>query len=47
MRKYGLDAAALVRAVEQLTGDSFGLGDQDFLSVSASAAPKNAKAEDL
>jgi transketolase len=46
MKKYGLDAAALVRAVEGLIGTSLGLADEDLLAVRLEPQ-STAKAEDL
>jgi transketolase len=47
MRKYGLDAMALVRAVEQLLGEQFHLSEQDLAAVRLSAMHSAAKAEAL
>ena len=30
LKKYGLDAAALVRAAEDLVGEEFGIGEDSF-----------------
>lgn len=47
MKKYGLDAPALVRAVEQLAGKSLDLTDADFQAVEIAQDQSTAKAEDL
>jgi transketolase len=47
MKKYGLDAAALVRAVEELWGEPLGLADEDLRAVELAPAESTAKAEDL
>lgn len=47
MKKYGLDALALVRAVESLTGESFGLGEDDLAAIRLTAVHSAAKAEAL
>ena len=47
MRKYGLDAAALVRAVETLTGESLNLTDDDFHIPEIAPTQGISKAEDL
>ena len=47
MKEYGLDATALVRAVEQLTGDSLGLTEDDLRAVRLDPAGGHTKAEDL
>lgn len=47
MKKYGLDAMALVRAVEQLLGQQFDLSEQDLAAVRLSAMHSAAKAEAL
>jgi transketolase len=47
MKKYGLDAAALVRAVEELWGESLGLADEDLRAVELAPVESTAKAEDL
>ena len=47
MKEYGLDAAALVRSVEQLTGQSLGLTEEDLGAVRLEPAESTAKAEDL
>jgi transketolase len=47
MQKYGLDATALVRAVEDLTGESFGLTEADLAAVRLSGVHSAAKVEAL
>jgi transketolase len=47
MKKYGLDAGALVRAVEALCGESLGVADEDLRAVELAPAEPEAKAEDL
>ena len=47
MKKYGLDAAALVTAVEQLCGKSLELSEADFQAVEIARDQSTAKAEDL
>jgi transketolase len=47
MKKYGMDAAALVAAVEGLTGTTFGVEPRDLEAVSLTPAASGAKAEDL
>jgi transketolase len=47
MQKYGLDAAALVRAVEELTGKPLGLTEDDLQAVQLEPVASTAKAEDL
>lgn len=47
MKKYGLDGMALVRAVEQLTGNEFGLREDDLAAVRLSEMHSAAKAEAL
>ena len=47
MKKYGLDAMALVGAVEQLLGEQFHLSEQDLAAVRLSAVHSAAKAEAL
>lgn len=47
MKKYNLDALALVRAVEQLTHESFGLTEEDLAAVRLSEVHSAAKAEAL
>lgn len=46
-KKYGLDAAALVGAVEQLSGKSLQLTESDFRPVEIARNQTTAKAEDL
>ena len=47
MRTYGLDAPALVAAIERLTGESFGITDADLDAVRIDAVHSAAKAEAL
>ncbi len=47
MKEYGLDAAALVRSVEQLVGESLGVNEEDLEAVRLGPGEINAKAEDL
>lgn len=47
MKKYGLDAMALVRAVEQLMGERFGLSEEDLAAVRLTQVHSAAKAEAL
>jgi len=47
MKKYGLDAAALVRAVESLSGESLGLADEDLRAVELAPVESTSKPEDL
>lgn len=47
MREYGLDALALVNAVEQLTGQAFGVGEDDLAAVRLDPVHSAAKAEAL
>ena len=47
MKKYGLDAPALVAAVEQLCGKSLDLTDADFQAIDIAPDQSTAKAEDL
>lgn len=47
MKKYGLDAPALVHAVEQLCGKSLNLTEADFQAVEIARDQSTAKAEDL
>lgn len=47
IKKYGLDAPALVRAVEQLSGKSLNLTEADFQAVEIAHDQSTAKAEDL
>ena len=47
MKKYGLDAAALVRAVEALSGESLGLADEDLRAVELAPVESTSKPEDL
>lgn len=47
MREYGLDALALVGAVERLTGASYGISEGDLAAVRLDAVHSEAKAEAL
>jgi len=47
MKEYGLNAAALVQAVEQLIGQSLDLTDDDFAFVEIAPTESGAKPEDL
>jgi transketolase len=47
MRHYGLDALALVRAVERLTGEETGLSEEDLSAVRMEAVHSAVKAEAL
>ncbi|NQT16291.1 MAG: transketolase [Planctomycetes bacterium] len=47
LRECGLDAAALVRAVEQLTGETLGLSEEDLAAVRIDPVQTTAKPEDL
>jgi transketolase len=47
MKEYGLDALALVRAVEKLTGESLGLTEDDLQAVRLEPTRSSTKAEDL
>jgi transketolase len=47
MREYGLDAPALVRAVEELTGRATGITESDLEAVRIEAVHSLAKAEAL
>jgi transketolase len=47
MKEYGLDATALVRAVEQLTGDSLDLSEEDLRAVRLDPVRSSSKVEDL
>jgi transketolase len=47
MKEYGLDATALVRAVEQLTGDSLDLSEEDLRAVRIDPVRSSSKVEDL
>lgn len=47
MKEYGLDALALVHAVERLLGASFSLTEADLAAVRVEAVPGGAKAEAL
>lgn len=47
MKKYGLDAAALVRAVEDLAGESLNVADEELRAVDLAPAEPTSKPEDL
>ncbi|HEY3363710.1 MAG TPA: transketolase C-terminal domain-containing protein [Symbiobacteriaceae bacterium] len=47
MKELGLDATALVRQVERLTGESFGITEDDLAAVRLTAVHSEAKAEAL
>ncbi|MCI0397195.1 MAG: transketolase [Chloroflexi bacterium] len=47
MREYGLDALALVQAVERLLGVSLGIGEEDLAAIRLETAHSEAKAEAL
>jgi transketolase len=47
MKKYGLDAIALVRAIERLLGRDFGVTEDDLTTVRLDAVHSAAKAEAL
>lgn len=47
MHHYGLDASALVAAIERLTGQRFGITDRDLDAVRIDAVHSTAKAEAL
>jgi transketolase len=47
MKEYGLDAPALVRAVEQLLGQSLHLGEEDLAAVRLETLQPTEKTEDL
>lgn len=47
MKEYGLDAPALVTAVEDLLGRTLGITDQDLASIRLDAVHSSAKAEAL
>jgi transketolase len=47
MRYYGLDAAALVRGVEDLLGETLGINEADLTEARAEAVHSTAKAEAL
>ena len=47
MREYGLDALALVRAVEKLLGEPLGIDEKDLQAVRLQAVHSQAKAEAL
>ncbi len=47
MREYGLDASALIRAVEQMTGQHYGITEADLTAIRLDATHSAAKAEAL
>lgn len=47
MEKYGLNAAAVMHAIEQLTGESLGIQINDIPTTAVPAPPAMAKPEDL
>lgn len=47
MKEHGLDASALVRAVEQLLGRNLELGEEDLAAVRLDTLPPAEKTEDL
>jgi transketolase len=47
MRECGLDASALVGAVEQLAGETLGIGEEDLAARPAGPVQTTAKPEDL
>ena len=47
MKKYGLDAAALISAVEKLTGQKFNIDEGELAAVRIETVNSNAKAEGL
>ncbi|HEX9013368.1 MAG TPA: transketolase C-terminal domain-containing protein [Anaerolineaceae bacterium] len=47
MKKYGLDAMALVRNLEKMTGSQFGLCEEDLASVHLTPVHSESKAEAL
>ncbi len=47
MRHYGLDALALVRGIERLTGETYGIGEADLEAARVEAVHSNVKAEGL
>jgi transketolase len=47
MKKYGLDAPALVRAVEELLGQSLGVAEEELRAVELPMFESPAKPEDL
>jgi len=47
MNYYGLDAIALVKGIEKLTGESFGITEQDLKAVRVEAVHSTTKAEGL
>lgn len=47
MKHYGLDATALVAGVERLTGERYGLTEDDLTAIRVDAVHSNVKAEGL
>lgn len=47
MREYGLDALALVKAVEEMVGKSLGIGETDLQTIRLQSVHSEAKAEAL
>jgi hypothetical protein len=47
MRKYGLDAIAVARAVEELTDTRFGFSEDDFDALEVGPAKGDLGPEDL
>jgi transketolase len=47
MKKYGLDAAALIHAVEKLTGKQFNINEEELAEVRIETANSDAKVEAL
>jgi transketolase len=47
LKEYGLDAMALVKAVEKLTGETYGISESDLAGVRLNAVHSEAKAEAL
>lgn len=47
MHYYGLDAIALVRGIEELTGERYGITEEDLEAVRVEAVHSNVKAEGL
>lgn len=47
MKEYGIDATALIKEIEKLLGESFGIGENDLAAVRLEAVHSEAKAEAL
>ena len=47
MREYGLDAIALVQAIEKLIGEKLNITEDDLAAVRLEATHSDAKAEAL